>query len=138
MRLMDLPKIQNLMRHAKNASIKSNYRVMIGAVIVSNGKVISSGWSQEKTHPFIETNGQYQTTNGWHIAKNMHAEVAAVFKVKHKESLEGATIYVYRQNKDGEMVNSRPCPMCEKVLRQYGFKKMVYTVDGGVQAEVLL
>lgn len=135
---MDLPKIQTLMRRAKQASQKSTFHTMIGAVIVSNGKVISTGWNQEKTHPFVKLNGQYKTADGWHIAKNIHAEVAAVFKIKNKESLEGATIIVYRQGKNGDMLNSRPCPMCEKVLRQYGFKKMIFTVDGGVQEEFLL
>lgn len=138
MRLSDVPKLQKFMMRAKQVSEFSDYsKYMIGAVIVSNGKIISRGWSQEKTHPFIEINGSYQTPKGLHISKNIHAECAAIFKVKNKEILMGATIYVFRENKQGEIVNSRPCPMCEKVLRKYGFKKMVYTINGGIQEEYL-
>lgn len=138
MKLIDFPKIQTCMKRAFNASKRSNYqKYMIGAVIEKNGKPISIGWSQEKTHPFTNQHGTYSKNNCVHIGKNIHAEISAIFRVKNRESLIGAAIYIYRQNKDGNLAMSRPCPMCYKMIKECGFKKMIFTTDGGIEEELL-
>jgi tRNA(Arg) A34 adenosine deaminase TadA len=136
MKLTDFDKIQSPIKKAHLASRKSSYQnYMIGAVVVVRGKILASGWSQEKTHPFIGYNGTFLTSTGTHIAKNMHAEIAAIFKVKNREILSGASIYVYRQCKNEKLANCRPCAMCYKMLQKYGFKKMIYSTESGFVEE---
>lgn len=132
------PKVSNLVVKAKKASLRSNYsKFMIGSVIVKQGRIISCGWSQLKTHPYVKYNGVYQKEDGVHISENMHSELASVFKVKDKRVLQGTTIYIYRENKNGHFANCKPCPMCHKILKEYGVKKMIYTTDQGLIEELV-
>ncbi len=87
----------------------------MGAVILKNGNPISVGFNQVKTNP-----------DGWW--KGLHAEVHAI-KNAGKARLKKASIFVYRETRDGEIANARPCPRCMDALRENGFKWVFYTTD---------
>ncbi|HEV8544056.1 MAG TPA: bifunctional diaminohydroxyphosphoribosylaminopyrimidine deaminase/5-amino-6-(5-phosphoribosylamino)uracil reductase RibD [Verrucomicrobiae bacterium] len=79
---------------------------MVGAVIVSNGKIIGSGWH--------------------HRAGEPHAEINAIRSIQGKESLRGASLYVTLE----------PCstfgrtPPCTGAIRSSGIRRVVVaTVD---------
>jgi tRNA(Arg) A34 adenosine deaminase TadA len=40
----------------------------------------------------------------------------------------GATVYVARITKTGDIALSKPCPRCEGALRAHGVKKVYYTI----------
>ena len=40
-------------------------------------------------------------------------------------------MYVARINNQGEFRNSRPCPMCQEVLKFVGVKRVVFTKNDG-------
>tara|TARA_R110000824_G_scaffold25352_3_gene88339 strand:- start:1280 stop:1453 length:174 start_codon:yes stop_codon:yes gene_type:complete len=42
---------------------------------------------------------------------------------------QGATVYVARIGKKGDLRLSKPCPMCESAMRHVGVKEVIYTVD---------
>ena len=58
-----------------------------------------------------------------------HAEVACILGLP-RQVTKGATIYVARVGKDGEIKNSRPCEICQAVLKHVGVKRAIYTTDG--------
>lgn len=40
----------------------------------------------------------------------------------------GSIVYVARAAKNGDWAMSRPCPLCERALRNKGVKKVYYTI----------
>ena len=42
---------------------------------------------------------------------------------------QGATVYVVRIGKNGDLRMSKPCHMCESAMRHVGIKKVVYTIS---------
>lgn len=79
-----------------------------GAILVKGGRVIGQG------------NNRYE--NG------MHAEVSAIMKSRQTD-LRGADLYVSRALRAKSCGISKPCPDCERVIREYGIKTVYYTVD---------
>jgi len=65
--------------------------------------------------------------------RTIHAERAVVKNLGDISQLRGATLYVYRFNSHDELRNSKPCSECqiflEKCMREYGLRKVVYSVD---------
>lgn len=61
----------------------------------------------------------------------IHAERAAVKKLGDVSKLRGAVLIVWRVNKSGDLLPSKPCPDChlflEKCMRDYGLRKVVYS-----------
>lgn len=64
-----------------------------------------------------------------------HAEEAAVRKAGNS-NLKGATIYVARVDKHAMPAMSKPCLSCDKLLRQVGIRKVVYTSDWADSREI--
>lgn len=69
--------------------------------------------------------------------KTIHAELAAIIQCKNKSKLKGATIVVYREKKNGELGMAKPCLICQKILKDFGFKNMMYTTEAGWTKEAV-
>jgi tRNA(Arg) A34 adenosine deaminase TadA len=59
-----------------------------------------------------------------------HAELGCILGVDRKQTTN-STIYVVRVGKSGEYKMSKPCAMCESVLRHVGVKKVFYSTGKG-------
>ncbi len=104
---------------AKKLSIKAEYHHKIGAVVVKKNKIVGLGFNKpSKTHP--QSN---------HPFKTIHAELDAILD-SDKDDLIGATIYVYREHKNGHPASAKPCPHCQELIKRYKLKKVCYTDDG--------
>ena len=55
----------------------------------------------------------------------------AFSRVKNKNHLKGATIYVARKGRNDEAGMSCPCKMCQGLISKYGLKKAVFTTEYG-------
>lgn len=65
-----------------------------------------------------------------HHRWSIHAETMAIDRAIHRfGNITGATVFVYRRNKIGYLANSRPCKECANILKRYGVKEVIYTVD---------
>lgn len=68
---------------------------------------------------------------GWDD-QSLHAERAVVKALGDTSQLRGCTLEVIRLNKNNEIRNSKPCRNCEifleKCMREYGLRKVVYSV----------
>ena len=96
-----------------------------GAVLVKKNRIISKGFNKVKTH-----------TCSTHCYKNIHAELDAILKAR-RQDVNGCTLYLYRQDKNGIKSNSRPCSWCLILLKQYGIKKVYYTFEGSYKEEII-
>lgn len=108
MKFFDLCK--ELKKHSNHKQHK------MSSVIVRKNRVIGTGFNQLKTHSLSK-----------HPFKSLHAEVHAVLKTTNKEDLEGAEIYIYRENRYGLPALAKPCPYCLALLKEVGIKRMHYS-----------
>ena len=116
---------------AKRASERSDHEIFrLGAVIFNKNRILSVGFNHKfKTHPIIQTLG-----GDFH--KTLHAEIHAIIQVKNKAILRGSSIFVYRSNKDGFLAIAKPCPCCQKIIKHYGIKDIIYTNCGRIDYEL--
>jgi dCMP deaminase len=98
---------------AESSTMKKKH----GAVVVRSGRVLAVGVNRFRNHPSqIETHRIKEDCS-------IHAEVDALNRCDPR----GATLYVARINNRGEHRMSRPCPLCARVIKEAGIKKIVWS-----------
>ena len=122
---------------AKEVAQQSDFpRVHIGAIVVYKHQVISKGCNtSSKTHR-IQSQLNRKRFNA-NSSGMLHAEVAALLPVINKFDLSQAVIYVYRENKLGELAMCRPCKGCMSFIKACGIRKIYYTTYDGYAEEYL-
>ena len=110
---------------AKTQAQKSNYgNFRHGAVLVSGGRVINTGYNKDRFTNF----GSRFRPCGFGNA-TLHAELDAILNIDRKKT-QGATIYVVRISNDRDLFrNSKPCSMCHAALMFVGIKQVIYSLD---------
>jgi pyrimidine deaminase RibD-like protein len=112
---MNIKNIPSFFRLAKNISKMSSHKYPMGSVIIISGHPVSVGYNQTKGHP---------QTKGWQ--KGLHAEIHAI-KCSDVKDFRGAKIFVYREDRNGNLAMARPCENCLNELKRLGFKWMYYS-----------
>lgn len=111
---------------AKKMSKKSNHPYhKIGGCVVNKSRVISLGFNKYKTH--AKSNHPFQ---------HIHCELDCILGVE-EDVLKDCTLYLYRENKNGNVAMSKPCIWCDKLLRSVGIKRIYYTDYGSYKEEIL-
>lgn len=121
---------------AKEASKNSDFpRVQLGAVLVYKGSVLASASNSCKTSPVqkkYNREREYEVEAYYTHSNSLHAEVATLNKVKYLDiDFSKATLFVYREHKNGRKALARPCPACTKMIKDMGIKNVVYTTEDG-------
>lgn len=111
---MDANRVLNIAK--KNISKCDHRQHNVVCAIVKKGKIVSLGYNDKRSHQMMGTQ------------KKVHAEVRAVVKAGRKD-LHGATAFVLRSNKNGRPGMAKPCPICEKVLRDRGINHVFFTTS---------
>lgn len=104
-------------RLAKRAASKSSARIKIGSVVVSGGRPLSFGCNVQKLNRDIARVGYW----------TLHAEVAACLGIDER-TLRGASVYNYRETRDGRIADSKPCGLCQETLRALGIARVFFTM----------
>jgi|TARA_R110000850_G_scaffold96461_6_gene201641 tRNA(Arg) A34 adenosine deaminase TadA len=94
-----------------------------GAVLARGKKVINSSTNKNSYKSW----GQRFRHRDCGYATH-HAELGCILGVD-RSLTQGATVYVARIGKKGDLRLSKPCPMCESAMRHVGVKEVIYTVD---------
>lgn len=102
----------------------SNQRQNITALVYDRkGRILALGRNKyHKTHPL---QAQAAKAVGEDHKIYLHAEVDALVKVK--DWSRAYRIVVTRFNKNGDPVMAKPCPICQRVIRQAGIKIVEHT-----------
>lgn len=120
---------------AKAVSELSNHKYRVGAVVVKSHKIVSSGCNSSTRTDIIQAKLDRQRY-GCECPGKLHAESDALIPfIKRKIDLSGASIYIYRQLKDGSYAMARPCPSCMKLIKMCQIKRIYYTTYGGYAKE---
>lgn len=112
-KLIKIAAAKPLIRHSHHA-----------AGVVLDGKIISIGWAQYKTHPRM-LEFQDRTERVY-----LHAEIDAINKAISKYGtslLSEADLYVVRLSKGKTIGNSKPCEGCQKAIDAFGIKNVVWS-----------
>lgn len=109
-------------RIAERQALKSTFQQhRLGAVIVKNGRILSTGYNELR----------YSKIIGKHT---LHAEAAAIKKLLERgafKDLAGATMYVTRFTPSGATGLAHPCPSCMELIRSVGIRTVLYSTVGG-------
>ena len=102
----------------------ANHRFRITAFIYDKrGRLLSTGHnSYIKTHTL---QAKYATAAGKPDAIYLHAEVAAIVKLRNWK--EAYKITIVRYTRKGESALASPCAICRSVIKQTGIKEICYT-----------
>ena len=93
-----------------------------GAVMIKGGSIINTSHNKGNYKKF---GNRFRDLKSCGHATH-HAELGCVLGLD-KAQTQGTTVYVVRVNRRDEFRNSKPCLMCEEVLKFCGVKKVVYT-----------
>lgn len=96
----------------------------VGAVLVSSGRVLSTGFNRYRNDPSqVEPGGV-----------SYHAEQVALRKAG---DAQGATIYIARVTRSGLIGLAKPCEMCQELLATHGVHTAIWTeADGWGKARI--
>lgn len=123
---------------AKAASILSKEHINIGCVIIDGHNVISSGHNSKSKYHRIQAELDQKYFNDMTAKGCLHAESAALIPLMNRKyDLRDATIYTYREHKDGSTAMSRPCPRCLELIKKCNIKRIRYTTNDGYAFEKL-
>jgi tRNA(Arg) A34 adenosine deaminase TadA len=119
-------KIRRYLSVAQNVASYSDYgKIRHGAVLVKGGSILNTAFNKDKFSSF----GERFRAQGVGPATH-HAELSCVTGL-NKSKTSGASIFVVRLNRTGELRLSKPCPMCHDVLKFTGVKKVYYSTNDG-------
>ena len=123
---------------AKSVALCSPHpRFYIGTCIVSKHQIISVSSNQVKSHPIQKQLNIFRFSPCDSSKDRIHAELSAILKVKNKEDLQNASIYVYRINRQNKLGMARPCEACMTKIKEIGIKTIYYTTPDGFCREDL-
>lgn len=123
--------IKTATKNAKCVRLASDYKYFrIGACIFTKNKILVNGANVNKTSPMQERYNHYRPFDTRHMKNCCHAEISALQKLRRlypNLSPSELGIMVYRETADGKLALARPCPACEKALRDYGINNIYYS-----------
>jgi deoxycytidylate deaminase len=93
--------------------------------IVIRNKIICSGINRrDKTHP---------TANKFNYYKNnIHSELAAILNwPSHNKDLRSTSMINVRLSYNGDIMLSKPCSFCQRLLASFNFNEVYYSNDIG-------
>lgn len=115
--------IQRYLSLAKRVASQSEHdHFKHGAVLVKGGSVLNTACNKDKYKRF---GNRFRNTRHCGHATH-HAELGCILGLDRSVT-QGTTMYVVRMNREGTFRMSKPCDMCEEVLKFCGVKKVVYT-----------
>ncbi len=118
----------NIHNLAVNAASAIGGRYKLAAVVFKSTRPLAVAHNRMgQTHPLT-------LRHPYHPDAGVHAELAAVLKVRWKVDLGRCRLYVVRVMLDGGLGMSKPCKGCASMLREYGVGRVFYN-DGGVVYE---
>lgn len=129
-------KIHRYLDMAKEASKQSDFiKHHLGAVAIYRGSLLATGCNSCKTSPLQKKYNherEYMVEASFANTNSTHAEMACLSKIRYLDiDFSKVKLYVYREHKNGVKALARPCPACQKMIRDMGIKEVWYTTENG-------
>jgi deoxycytidylate deaminase len=111
---------------AKNYDFDKKLGYLHCALIVRGGSILAVGYNGLNVNGYIDYLSDYDKTPRPFI--NRHAEIDAILSARNKIDLRGSKLFVIRLKSTGVGL-SAPCASCQHAARQYGIKRVIYSID---------
>ena len=124
--------MEKFLKLTKNQCKKSTNRIKVGAVLVKKGKVLNKAFNTNKSHPFQKRLNTLRFQDEFFdcCTHTQHAEFKCLFPFfKKDKKLKDCTLYVYRENRRGELGNCKPCRACSWLINYLEVKRTIYIDD---------
>ena len=109
---------------ARQAPYKKGQQRHYAVILCKRGRILAEGEnSYTKTSPKMKRAGERV---GLPDKVFWHAECKAIYSLK--EGAKAYKIVVVRISSEGEPVNSKPCPLCQALIKEAGIKVVEYTM----------
>lgn len=95
------------------------------AALADKSTIVSLGMNKARSDP-----GFFRLSNNPKKCY-VHAEFDCLNNMC--SDLSRLTMYVVRIDLNGDLAQSKPCPICEKALRQHNVKRVVHTITNGIK-----
>ena len=111
---------------AQNIATNSKYgKLRHGAILFKGGSIINTAFNKDSYSSFGERFRDSEYGPATH-----HAELSCITGVSRSKT-NGASVFVVRVNRNGELRMSKPCAMCHNALKFAGIKKVYYSTNDG-------
>lgn len=122
---------------AKAISELSDHKYKIGATVVLKHRIVSSACNSDcKTHPLQKRYNRHRFVED--TPHKCHAELLALVPlIRDGVDLSNASIFTYRQHRNGNLACARPCKSCMELIKDCGITKIFYTTEDGYAREDL-
>lgn len=134
-------KVNRYLNMAKDVSRQSDFRQHhLGAVVIYKGSLLASGYNSNKSSP---TAKKYNRERGFDVeasysTNSIHAEMMTLNKIRYLDiDFSKVKLYIYREHKNGVKAMARPCPACQKMIKDMGIKEIWYTTENGFGYEYM-
>ena len=118
---------------AKQESTKSTFfKQKVGCVMTIGNKPIVVAHNSEKTYPIQKKYNYYRNFRRPEEDNHayIHAEMQALQNTKYLDiDWEDVVLYVGRQTRTGEQRLAKPCPACQKAIKERGIGTVYYTLN---------
>lgn len=117
-------------------------RQRFGAIIVKDDVILSSGYkgAPRGTPNCIELKKclreilQIPTGQRYELCRGVHAAANAIVNAARAgASVLGATLYLFGENPDGSLVDTKPCKSCRNLIINSGISEVVVPWQGGAK-----
>ena len=115
-------------------------RVKIGAIIVKDDVIVATGYvgAPRKTKDCLERGecfrNKFNIPHGqrYELCRSVHAEMNAFINASRSGAkvLEG-DMYMWGQDKDGNLIDALPCFICKKMIINAGLKRFISSTKEG-------
>lgn len=113
-------------------------RIHIGCIAVYKGHILAVGYNTNKTHPIQKKYNKYRKMKyeGVEPLPTIHAEMNCLLQIKDLDlDFSKVKLYVYREDRNGNLAMCRPCKACMHMIDDLGIKEIFYTTNGGFASE---
>ena len=109
---------------AKRVAHNSSFEDYRHGAVLARGKSVINASANKNSY---KSWGQRFRHGGCGYA-TQHAELGCILGVD-RSLTQGATVYVARIGKLGDLRYSKPCPMCQSAMKHVGIREVIYTVN---------
>lgn len=119
---------------ARSTCLRRQY----GAVIVKNGKIVSTGYNGSAsgspnccdTGECVREINHIPHGERYELCAAVHAEANAIIN-GNRDDMDDSTLYLYGESDGVELVKPEPCLMCERMIRNAGIRRVIVCDGAG-------
>ena len=59
----------------------------------------------------------------------LHAEINCLLKRRYYDDIGNCSMVVYREDNEGNPVMAKPCANCQAIMKEFGIRKIYYSIS---------